>query len=722
MSRAPLTGVTALEAGGGLAGRVAGALLADLGADVTTTAPAADAHERRAYDRLKRVGRAERHYDVVLTDGDDPDDATGTVTCRIIGFGAVDTPVATERTVDALSGCMDLTGHAGRPPYAMGVPLTDLATGIHAAIGIVGALATGDARARRIEVSRYDVSVSMLSYMAVGYFANGEVPTRVGTGHSTIFPYNSFATRDGEVVVAPFTNRFWRNFCVGVGREDLLDDERLRRFAGRLQHKEWLLTELEPVMATRTVEEWVEAFRLADVPAGPVLDVGGALGLEQTAERGMIRDLPDGGRTIGSPLHFRFGDGAGYLPPTSPAPTTAAMPTEVSPVEDDDLPLAGVRVLDLTRMFAGPCATEALADLGADVIKLEKPRVGDPTRRNLPFWGEESAYFISLNRGKRSVTLDLKSPEGRDAALALAAQADIVVENYRPGVMDRLGLGADELLRRNPALVVCSLSGFGATGPLREKISFDLVNQAMAGTIDLTGDPDDRPARIGVPIGDMAGGYYTALAALAGLRAARRTGVGCHLDLALHDILVALLGSHAQAYLDTGEVPTRVGNRDRGSAPVGCYRTADAWLVLDAGDDRSWHALTELLGLPDDARSAPERKAAEDKIDRVLTERFVDRTAADWATLLTAAGVAAAPVLTLAEALDSDLARDRGLAYELPDPDVGTIRNLASPIVVDGHRLGRGATVPRLGADTEAVLNDQNQEVSAWSCASSVGR
>ncbi len=374
-------------------------------------------------------------------------------------------------------------------------------------------------------------------------------------------------------------------------------------------------------------------------------------------------------------------------------------------------PLAGVRVLDLTRMFAGPCASEVLADLGADVVKVEEPRIGDPTRRNLPLWGEESAYFMSLNRGKRSVTLDLKAEAGREVLLGLIDRADVLVENFRPGVMERLGLGPDALAQRRPELVYCSLSGFGATGPLWDKISFDLVNQAMAGMVELTGDPDDRPVRIGVPIGDMAGGLYLALAVLAGLRGRDRTGHGCWVDLALHDVLIGLLSDVAQRHFaggaDGGADTARTGSRHRDLAPRGRYRALDGWLVLSAVRDEQWRATAAVLGIgPDDDRfaDAHRRKRHEAELDELITERLAGADVATWVRDLTAAGVPAAPVHSLAEALSSPLVRDRGLAYDYVHPGAGTVRNLASPLVVDGVRAGTGGASPVLGADTDAVL------------------
>lgn len=375
------------------------------------------------------------------------------------------------------------------------------------------------------------------------------------------------------------------------------------------------------------------------------------------------------------------------------------------------LPLDGIRVLDFTRMFAGPCAAETLADLGADVVKVEEPRVGDPTRRNLPFWGEESAYFMSLNRGKRSISLDLKDPLGRQIAWDLAVRADIVVENYRPYVMQRLELDYERLKAANSAVIYCSLSGFGASGPLRDKISFDLVNQAMAGMIDLTGDPLDRPVRIGVPVGDMAGGLYLALAAVAALRGRGRTGLGCWVDLSLHDVLIALLGHHAQRYFDSGKTPCRTGHRHAELAPVGAYAARDGWFVLAAVQDREWQELTNALGLAglrDDDRlaSAQGRKEHEAEFDQHLVACFRQGTVAEWVDVLGSAGVPVAPVNSLRDGLESPLVQERGIVFTAEHPGVGPVRNLASPMIFDGVRAGIGGVSPQLGANTRDVLRE----------------
>ena len=359
----PLEGLRVVEVGTHRAGAFAGAILADLGADVVKveTSPVAsnenaaiDAHaaeiDRLAFDRSKRsvvvdlarpegreiVTRLIGWSEVLLEElGAVGLDRLGIVAptaeggsaefvhCSITAFGAesdtagrlVD-PASEELIVQALSGNMDLTGEAGGPPFKLGIPLGDLGAGVYAVIGILGAVVAGGAG--RVEVAKFDVAVALLSYMGVGYFADGQAPTRVGTGHSTIFPYNAFRALDGEVVVAPFTQRFWRNFATAIGREDLTQVETYRNFAARLREKEQLVKIFEPILAEKTVAEWVEIFERADVPAGPVLSVRGALELEQTLERGLTPFFTGPGRepmrTAGSPFRVRYADAGQYLP------------------------------------------------------------------------------------------------------------------------------------------------------------------------------------------------------------------------------------------------------------------------------------------------------------------------------------------------------------------------------------------------------------------------
>ena len=356
----PLHGVRVLEIGTRRAGAFAAAILADLGADVVKVESGAGegpgATARLAFDRGKRsvaadparpgagdlAGRLVGWADVVLEEdaswrsAGPPPGLDVVVHCTITPFGdaaggPVVDPGSEDLLVQALSGNMDLTGFEGGPPSEAGVPIADLGTGVYAVIGVLAGVVAGGPH--RVEVAKVDVAVALLSYMAVGYFADGEVPSRVGTGHSTIFPYNSFEAADGEVVVAPFTAQFWRNFATAAGRDDLARDDRYRSFSRRLRAKDELIAEFAPLLRERTVDEWVAIFATADVPAGPVLTLADAVALEHTIARGMTPTVtaPDGTktRTAGSPFRFRGSDGGTFLPEPGAVPGAGADTAEV---------------------------------------------------------------------------------------------------------------------------------------------------------------------------------------------------------------------------------------------------------------------------------------------------------------------------------------------------------------------------------------------------------
>jgi len=371
------------------------------------------------------------------------------------------------------------------------------------------------------------------------------------------------------------------------------------------------------------------------------------------------------------------------------------------------LPLKGVKVLDFTRMFAGPWAAEILSDLGATVTKVEEPRIGDPTRRHRPLAGDESSYFVAVNRGKRSLALDARSDEGREILLGMMNDVDIVVENFRPGVMARLGLDHATVMQTNPGLIFCSLSGFGATGPMRERISFDIVNQAFAGLIDVTGHPGNRASRIGVPIGDLSGGLYMSIAVLAGLHHRNRTGRGCWIDLGLHDTLLSLVGDSGQRYFLTGEAPTRAGNLQAGQAPYGCYRTADGWITVSALTPVEWQGLVTALGLGAEAgafETLEARLANQGAVQALLDNRFGEETTQHWQTVLGLVGVGCEPIANVQQVLDSPELASRDLIYEQTVGGRDDFRMLASPMIFGASRLGVATKAPKLGEHTAEIL------------------
>jgi crotonobetainyl-CoA:carnitine CoA-transferase CaiB-like acyl-CoA transferase len=386
-------------------------------------------------------------------------------------------------------------------------------------------------------------------------------------------------------------------------------------------------------------------------------------------------------------------------------------------------PLAGIRVLDLTRVLAGPWAAQNLADLGAEVIKVERPKKGDDSRAFGPPWLKdargrdtgESAYFACANRGKKSLTLDLAHSQGQAIARELAARCDVLLENFKFGDLDRYGLGYAQLRSVNPGLIYCSVTGFGHSGPWRERPGYDFMIQGMGGLMSVTGERDDRPGggpqKAGIPIADLITGMYASVAICAALAHRAKSGAGQHLDLALLDSLAAVLANQAANYLATGEPPGRLGNDHPNIAPYQVFRTADGSLILACGNDNLFRKFCEVAGcqpLAQDARFASngERVANRTELTRLLSEVMVKRKTRDWLTALDGAGVPCGPINDLEQVFAEPQAVARGLKFELPHPAAGQVSLVRSPMRFSATPVEHTLAPPTLGQHTEEVLRD----------------
>lgn len=375
----------------------------------------------------------------------------------------------------------------------------------------------------------------------------------------------------------------------------------------------------------------------------------------------------------------------------------------------DVAPLRGIRVLDLSRVLAGPYCTQVLADLGAEVWKVEPP-TGDDTRRwGPPFVGEDAAYFLAANRGKRSVVVDLKRPAGAELVADLAAHADVVVENFKVGDLARYGLAYEHVRERSPGVVYVSITGYGQTGPRAAEPGYDLVMQAMTGLLAMTGPAEGAPARVGVALIDVLTGMHAATAVLAALRHRDATGEGTHVDLALFDVGLASMVNVGQAALVTGDSPARYGSAHPSIVPYQAFETADGALVVAVGNDDQFARCCTTLGLPDLANDPrfltnADRVTHRDDLVGLLAEALVARPTAAWVEALGAAGVPVAPVRDVAAALADPHTAERDLRWRV-DTDTGPVDLLGNPL---GPMAGaaRGQAPPRLGADTRAVLVD----------------
>ena len=373
--------------------------------------------------------------------------------------------------------------------------------------------------------------------------------------------------------------------------------------------------------------------------------------------------------------------------------------------------LRGLKVLDLTRILAGPFCTMILADLGADVIKVENPAGGDDTRAwGPPFIGDDAAYYHAVNRNKRDIAVDLKSPEGLDIVRRLALSADVVVENFRPGTVAKLGLSYEQLSAMNPALVYASISGFGQTGPWSSQAGYDATAQALSGVMSVTGPVEGEPVRFGVSGADLGAGMWAAIGLLAALRERDSSGRGQYVDVALLDGQVAWLTYLASGYLASGDVPRRYGSAHPTIVPYQAFPTREGEIMIAAGNDTLWVRLAETIGLSslsDDARFATntDRVLHRDELLPKIAEALARRTSIEWQSVLEAAGVPSAPVNDVSQALANEQVAARDMVWTVPHPKHGNVKVVGSPIKLSATPPRGESASPMLGQHTRSILD-----------------
>jgi len=374
-------------------------------------------------------------------------------------------------------------------------------------------------------------------------------------------------------------------------------------------------------------------------------------------------------------------------------------------------PLAGVRVLDLTRVLAGPYCTMFLGDLGAEVVKVEQPGVGDDTRGwGPPFVGGESAYFLCINRNKKSITVDLKRQEGIDLVRRLADSADVLIENFRPGTMERLGLGEKDLRALNPRLIYASLSGFGADGPMSDAPGYDLIIQAWGGLMSITGAPDGEPTKVGVAIMDLIAGLMLGKAIVAALFAREKIGIGQKIDTSLLEAEVASLINVGSNYLIAGTTGKRWGNAHPSIVPYQSFKTADGYLVIGVASEGIWQRFCEAIGkteMADDPRFAKNADRVDNRalLIAILMELFRSHDNEHWLKLLNAAEVPCAPIQTIDQVFAAPQVRHRDMLVEVEHPTAGTVRMAGIPVKFSATPATVRLSPPLLGEHTDQVLS-----------------
>jgi len=373
-------------------------------------------------------------------------------------------------------------------------------------------------------------------------------------------------------------------------------------------------------------------------------------------------------------------------------------------------PLSGVLVLDLTRVLAGPYCTMVLSDLGARVIKIEPPLVGDDSRHIGPFIKGKSAYFMSINRGKESIALDLKSDGDRAVFERLLGIGDVLIENYRGGTMEKLGYGWDTLHPRHPRLIYAAASGFGHSGPYKTRAAYDMVVQGMGGIMSLTGHPGSPPTRVGTSVGDITAGLFTAIGINAALFERTRTGLGRKVDVAMLDCQIAILENAIARYFSTGQVPGPLGARHPSITPFEAFKTADGWMIVAAGNDQLFRKLADALGRPDLAQNElfasnelRTRHAAALKAE--IEQALAAHGTAQWLSIIDAAGVPCGPINDVAQALADPQIVARNMVVSVDDPEVGRLNMAGNPIKLsDVPDPETRRPAPRLDANRERIL------------------
>ena len=375
-------------------------------------------------------------------------------------------------------------------------------------------------------------------------------------------------------------------------------------------------------------------------------------------------------------------------------------------------PLSGVKVLDLTRIVSGPFATMLLGDLGAEIIKIEEPVSGDESRTyGPPFVNGESAYFLSINRNKKSCAINLKTPEGIALIRELALKSDVLIENFRPGTLKKFGLSYEELKKQNPGLIYCAITGFGQTGPDSHRPGYDLIIQGESGVMDITGDPDGPPTKVGTSIADLLTGQYASQGVLAALVERSRTGEGRRVEVAMYDCLASLLTFNAGGYFATGNTPKRKGNSHPSIVPYETFETLDGWINIGVANDKFWNSFCKIIDRLD-LQNDPKFAMASDRVKNrlellpIIREIIKGNKKSYWISLLEKAGIPSGMIKNVGEVCESEQLVSRGMVLNMPHPKAGNVKNIDSPLRFDDRNDEVHTAPPILGQHTREILSN----------------
>ena len=685
-----------------------------------------------------------------------------TVVCSPFGLTG---PYAARRSsalVDwAMSGYAAITGDPDREPLQGGGPWCAYVNGLTASVGAMAALRTAEhtGRGQLVDVSAMDAMAALHQWSIVLATHQGVRKRRSGNRHAESFhPLGILPCKDGAVCIAVSSPAQWEGFCLALEMPELLDDERFATGGDRFDNAGELDAIILPWLLERPRREIVERLQECNVPTSPVLDVLSVQDDEQLADRGFWQPLPHLGEGVVAPSLPVRGPVVGNSRPRAPeiGEDTETVLADLSPDEPSvrppapstdpsppPLPLEGIRVVELSIAWAGPLAARFCADLGADVIRVEHPGArgnglrpdGSPMRAPEGWrWGElpppafragifpdadpgerpwnRNSPFNKMQRNKRSLALDLQAEAGREVFRRLVAKADILLDNYRPRALDRLGFDYESVAAINPRIVRISMSGYGSTGPYRDRGSWGPILEAHSGLAATTGYEGGGPIKQGAAFPDGIGGLTGTFALLDALRERDRTGEPVYVNLSQLESYVSIGGEFVLAAAAAGESPERQGNRSPAFAPQGVYPCSgdDNWVAITVQSDAAWSALAELIDSPalaDPAlRAEAERRRRHDAVDAEIASWTASRDAHEVAALLQEAGVAAGPALSNLEMVADPHLRSRNMIVPIDHPDAGTREFPGFPIHFSETPVERFDGAPTLGQDNEAILRD----------------
>jgi crotonobetainyl-CoA:carnitine CoA-transferase CaiB-like acyl-CoA transferase len=655
--------------------------------------------------------------------------------CSITPFGQtgpLSKKAACDIVVQAMSGMMATTGFPGDTPTKAGSDFAEYNGAIYATIAILAALAFRDRSqiGQAIDMSIHDCMVLVQNSNLPSLFVSGKVESKLGNANPLVAPLNSYETKDGWIIAGAVTDKQWNTLSKLMGKEHLIEDSRFDSTAKRAANREEIDVVVTEWTGTKTVLETVKELEDNSLPAGPILTMDQLLRDEHFLGRNMVVEVEDpvAGKmpTFGSV--FKMSETPGGVERGAPVlgqdteeilttisgcaeegiPESEAEKPSFRKVDKVDKALGGIRVLEVGIYTAGPFCARLLANLGCEVIKVE-PVEGELIRRVPPLIRNESCAFHLNNNCKKGIALDIRKDKGKEIIKKLVKQVDVLVENFSFGTMERLDLGYNVLREVNPALIYCSLTGFGQTGPYREKLALDTIIQAMSGLMDLTGWPDGPPVKYGLSASDQSGASFAALAILAALHYRHRTGKGQYIDLSMQDLSSWFTQAAWPAYFESGHALTRCGNHHPQRAPHNTYETSDGYAVIAVRSESDWKELLKVMDSEDLMNhpkydSMAKRIALVDEIDALVSNWTETKTTEDIVDACTKAGVPSAEILELDQVVNHPQTLHREIVVDVEHPSLGKIRTTGSPFKMSETPVIVDKPAPGLGQHNEEVL------------------